>query len=223
MELDDFKTQTQAQSSAKADQNDHNLNACQKVLAEVAVFQKEYRQKIWLETIVAVFAFTAVVLMLVFGDQYYVKIITELGFKPSPNAPLEVHWLMTTSMLMMAIYCIVMPVRLHRSRRIEHAQATSSVESNLQMQLGHFHQLRNIWSTANFWSFLPANLIGVSFFWGLQISLTNSWIPGPYLLGYFILIAFINWQLFRLQKKMLNDEIAPKIKELSELVDCLAD
>lgn len=105
---------------------------------------------------------------------------------------------------------------MHRSQQVENRYSWT-LAKRVDAELRLLQQQKRLWGKAEVWAFLPAILIGTSFFWGLQISLLGTWVPSVYLIGYFVFTALSTWGGMWLKRHMLQKEVAPLLDELSEI------
>lgn len=200
MELDDVVLTMQTTQIAETDLN-------------INQFNQRYNWHFWVEVSVALFAFIAVMIGLFTGHIWYPLVIEQL--LPELASPeLSMHFLMYCSMIFCAIYCVLVPLKLAKARGGHGAQLACSLKERIDIEIAHFEQQKGLWNTVSFWSLIPANIIGLSFFWGLQVSLLDQWLPSLYLLAYLGFLVFSNWLGLTLKKKMLQGDVEPILREL---------
>jgi uncharacterized membrane protein YhaH (DUF805 family) len=230
MELDDFKNmQSKGRSNKPTEastQEQTTMLEIEKVKQDFKAYSRKYSMHVYLEITVAVFAFASVVTFIAFGDVLYQKIISELMpnyMQSNANRPPEIHGLMTFAMWMMAAYCVVIPWKMYQTTKLKNLSAEATTQEHVSRQLQYFKNMKQFWSTSFLWSILPANIIGLSFFWGLQISLLDTWVPSIYLIIYIIALILYNWFTVILKRQLLNKEVKSRLDELDELTRCFQE
>lgn len=171
------------------------------------------KRRFVIETVVSFVAILLVIAFMVFGDSLMAKVIFELSLSEHIRGLGNVNTLMMFSCILMIIYCVVTPVQLWRSIMPDESLSWSLAD-RVKSEIEKLTLQQHFWQKSPIWSFLPANIIGVSFFWGLQFSLLGTWAPSIYLLIYFALISVMTAGGFWLKKQMLQNEISPLMQEL---------
>lgn len=210
MKLDDLKAVIDQEKDIMEKTKTSSIDSINK---ELFRFNKEINRNTLIETIVATFAFCAVSLMLLYDDTFYPYVIGQIF----PNVTAEKQVSMNTSMyfslVVMAIYCLFVPFKLAMAQRdIDSLDWTLS--SRVNQEIGKLEKQSKLWSSAHLWSFAPAIIIGVSFFWGLQVSLTGHWFPSDYLMLYFVFIFLTTMSGLKRKKMLLERRITPMLKRL---------
>jgi hypothetical protein len=200
VELDELVMNTEV---SKVAETDININQ----------FNRRYNWHFYIEVSVAVFAFIAVMIGMFSGHVWYPLVIEQL-LPEFASQQLSMHFLMYFSMACCAIYCLFVPIKLAKARAVPNVKLACSLKERVESEIQHFEKQKTLWTAAHIWSFLPANVIGLSFFWGLQVSLLDQWFPSLYLMAYIGFLVFSNWGGLKLQKKMLEKEVAPILQEL---------
>lgn len=217
MELDNLK-----QSMTKNLEDGVQVPSLNKIDNDTQQYKSRYKLHVWLETSVAVLALFFIVVALYCGEVWYPILIAEL--LPSlVNDKLSIHPLMYLAMIAMVCYSVFVPIKLHRAKNQEQAMLTWTVKQRIEAEIEHFEKLKNLWSGANLWSFMPAMFIGVTFFWGLQVSLIGRWFPTVYLFGYFVFVGLSLWSGLKMKKQVIENEITPILKDLYLCKHDLAD
>ncbi|MCO7223402.1 hypothetical protein [Pleionea sp. CnH1-48] len=210
MELDDLK---QAMNDEKAHQPTIESRTFKMMTQNVDLFNKKIKRHFIMEVAVAIFSFVTVMMFIIKGDYLYPMIIEELFPSLVANGAPQMNIMMYAAMSLMALYCLVIPVKLYLSLQPKESMSWT-LSSRINNEIELLEQQNAFWSRAHLWSLIPATVIGVSFFWGLQYSLLGSWVPGFYLCLYFAFIAVSMLLCLWLKNHLVKKEIGPLLKEL---------
>ncbi len=208
MELDNLK-----ESIAKCFETESQSPSLTQIDNDTQRYKSRYKLHVWLESAVAIFALFFIMVALFCGEVWYPKVVAEL-LPAFANNKLSIHPMMYIALIAMACYCLFVPIKLHRAKSQQQAMLAWTVKQRVDAEIAHFEKLKDLWSGANLWSFLPAMFIGVSFFWGLQVSLIGSWVPSVYLIGYFIFVGLSFWAGLKMKKHVIEKEISPILDDL---------
>jgi hypothetical protein len=204
MDLDTMKNELRAsESTNKVQSNTHQ-------------YYQVLKRRFVIETAVAAFALMAVIMMLLFGDKLMTLILTEFAIQHSIKGSGQLNFLMYFSFFVSAAYCITVPIKMWRSISPDESLSWTLTD-RVKSEINRLEKQNTFWNKAPIWSFLPANIIGISFFWGLQYSLLGTWLPSLYLIMYFILLIAMNLGGFWLKHHLIEKEIKPLVTELREV------
>ncbi|MEQ3658816.1 MAG: hypothetical protein ABNH21_07660 [Glaciecola sp.] len=191
-------------------------NQIMSATSNTQIYYRNLKRNFIIETTVSILAFLSVIAMMVFGDWLMAKILFEFSLNEHISGTGKVNNLMIFSFVLMAIYCITTPIKLWRSIKPDETLSWS-LNDRVKSEIGRLTLQLHFWKKSPIWSFLPAIIIGVSFFWGLQFSLLGTWAPSIYLMAYFALLGLMTFGGFWLKKHMLQNEIEPLLQELQTL------
>jgi len=217
MELDDFKNALNKEPAPSLDTQDIS-----RIKDKVQTHEAVTRRSFFMESAVALFAFTMIIIMLVLGPAYYPKIIGELLPDLVKVRTPELNSLMYAGMILSALYCLYVPIKLFRAQQVDGSLGWT-VSSRVEQEIARLEHQKVLWSKAHIWSLAPAALIGILFFWGLQLSLIQDWVPTPYLMGYlaFVALSFIGGLWSR--NRTIERDIKPVLEDLYQLRNELQD
>jgi hypothetical protein len=210
MKLDDLKSVINKESKIISKSEQVSLDG---VTNELANFNNEVRRNTMIETAVALIALLAVLLALGFGNSLYQLVITQLFPEIAADRNPSMNITMYLSMILMGIYCLFVPVKLSLAQRGDDSLSWT-LTSRVSAEISKLEKQNKHWSSAHIWSFTPAIIIGLLFFWGLQFSLTGEWFPSIYLTMYFAFIFLSTLGGFRMKKNMTKKRITPMIDKL---------
>lgn len=213
MELDNFKNSVNLENRAKSNIDIQSLKA---IKTKVRNFEKTTQRNNLIESLVAAIAFIFVITAIVNGHSVYPIVIGSLLPELVQTVEPKLNFMMYVSLIAMAIYCLLIPVKLYLANKNDESfnwTLTSRVDNEIE-KLTNQHKL---WSQAHLWSFIPAAFIGIFFFWGLQISLLNTWIPNIYLSIYLVFMALSFIGGIWMKKHMTDKQIQPLLDKLHNL------
>ncbi len=207
MELDDLKN-TMAQQAQLNNQGQH-------IEQQVSQYSRAVQRSNWIETGFAVLGLLMVIAALLAGDTLYPMILQQLAPELAANNP-TIHPLMYFSLVAAAVYFVWIPIKLHRAQRLEQRYSWSLTQ-RIDAEITLLKRQQSLWTNVELWSFVPAFIIGCSFFWGLQVSLLGTWVPSLYLIGYFIFTTLAAWGGVTLKRRVLANEVEPLLQELTAI------
>lgn len=210
MKLDDLRKTVNGEEQMAAMQDGYSL---EEMKASLRNFDKAMRRNLVIETLISGFAFVAVTAMIFGGHYLYPHIIKELfpdfsqGFDPEMNAA------MYASLFLMALFCIVVPAKRYLAEKTD-VSLSWTLTSRIESEIVRMEKQYELWSTAHIWSIVPAAIIGVLFFWGLNKSLLGTWFPSVYLWLYFGFVALSVFGGLWLKNDMIGKNIQPLLDRL---------
>jgi predicted histidine transporter YuiF (NhaC family) len=210
MKLDDLKNIRDEEGKFMPESNDEVLDGIKDKLYN---FNTEVRRNFVIETSTAAISLVLVLIMIGFGDIFYQFVIEELFPEISPDREIHFNLAMYLSLILMAIYCIIVPIKLYTNQQNNDSLAWT-LTSRVNSEINKLEKQDKLWSKIHIWSFSPAVVISALFFWGLQVSVTGLWLPSVYLGVYFIFVALFILGGFWLKKNKRKRSIAPLLQNL---------
>ncbi|NQZ24586.1 MAG: hypothetical protein HRT53_21390 [Colwellia sp.] len=213
MELDDLKNAINLENKTELNINSQSLKT---IKTKVSNFEKETKRNILIESLVAAIAFIFVITAILNGHSIYPIIIASLLPDLAQTAEPKINFMMYASLITMAIYCLFIPIKLYST--INNDESLNwTLTSRVDNEIEKLTNQKKLWSQAHLWSFIPAAFIGILFFWGLQISLLNTWIPNIYLSIYLVFITLAFTGGIWMKKYMSDKRIQPLLDNLHNL------
>jgi hypothetical protein len=213
MELDDLKNAVNIESKVEVKIDSQSLKA---IKIKVSDFDKETKRNFVIESLVAVLAFLIVITAIIKGHIFYPVVIDSLLPELAQSTEPKLNFMMYASLIAMAIYCLFVPVKLYLTNKND-ASLNWTLASRVDSEIEKLTKQNKLWSQAHLWSFIPASIIGIIFFWGLQISLANTWIPNIYLSVYLIFVALALIGGIWIKNRMTGKRIQPLLDKMINL------
>lgn len=213
MELDDLKNAINLETKTESNIDSQSLKA---IKTKVSNFEQETKRNFLIESLVAAIAFIFVITAILNGHSIYPIIIASLLPDLAQTAEPKINFLMYASLITMAIYCLFIPIKLYSTIKNDES-LNWTLTSRVDNEIEKLTNQKKLWSQAHLWSFIPAAFIGVLFFWGLQVSLLNTWIPNIYLSIYLVFIALSFTGGVWMKKHMSDKRIQPLLDNLHDL------
>jgi len=210
MELDDFKKTLIKENKMNSNIDDFSF---EEIKTKVTSFEKGTKRNLFIETLVAVFAFITVIILIINGNSIYSSVIDTLMPNIANEVAPQINLFMYLSMILMAVYCVFVIVKLHLTQKSDESLNWTLI-SRLDSEINKLAQQHKLWSKAHLWAVIPALVIGVLFFWGIQISLLNTWFPGLYLSLYFIFMTLASFAGIWIKNNMATKRIQPLLDQL---------
>lgn len=210
MKLDDLKATIDKEKDMMQRTSNSSVD---NINSELFRFHRDIKRNSAIETLVAIIAFCAVSMMLVYGDTFYPYIVGQIFPDAITEKQVSMNIPMYFSIILMAIYCLFIPFKLYTAQR-NGDSLDWTLSSRVNQEIEKLEKQNKLWSSAHLWSFAPAIIIGVSFFWGLQVSLTGKWFPSIYLMLYFVFIFLTTLSGLKRKQLLLERHIAPMLKKL---------
>jgi len=213
MELDDLKNAVNKESKIESNIDKQSLK---EIKTKVSYFEKETKRNFLIESLVAVIAFILVITAIIKGHIFYPIIIDYLLPELVQSVEPRLNFMMYASLIVMAVYCLFIPIKLYLTNQDDESLNWTLI-SRLDNEIEKLTKQNKLWSQAHLWSFIPAAFIGILFFWGLQFSLINTWIPNLYLSIYLLFVALIFIGGLWMQNHMTGKRIQPLLDKLINL------
>lgn len=213
MELDDLKNAVNKESKIESNIDKQSLK---EIKTKVSDFEKETKRNFLIESLVAVIAFILVITAIIKGHIFYPIIIDYLLPELVQSVEPRLNFMMYASLIVMAVYCLFIPIKLYLTNQDDESLNWTLI-SRLDNEIEKLTKQNKLWSQAHLWSFIPAAFIGILFFWGLQFSLINTWIPNLYLSIYLLFVALIFIGGLWMQNHMTGKRIQPLLDKLINL------
>ena len=213
MELDDLKSEM---NNEKQMASNIDRKFFKDIKTNVSRFDKKTKINTIIESLVAAIAFISVLVMLIKGPSIYPVIIDALLPGQFKNIEPEFNVMMYISLMLMAVYCLLVPIKLHLANKDDNS-LNWSLTSRVDSEISKLEKQNKLWSQAHLWAFIPSATIGILFFWGLQISLLDTWIPNFYLSTYLAFIVLASYGGIWMKNQMTAKQIQPLLDKLYSL------
>ncbi len=210
MKLDDLRKVVYGEEQMAKVAEEFSL---EEMKTDVRDFDRAMKRNFVIESLVAAISFVAVTAMILGGHIWYPYIINELFPGFAKGLVPEMNIAMYAGLVLMALYSIVIPTKRFFAERMD-VSLNWTLASRIESEIAKMEKQHKLWSTAHIWSIAPAAVIGISFFWGLNKSLTGTWIPHAYLWLYFGFVVLSAIGGLWLKNNMLTKNIQPMLDRL---------
>ena len=113
MELDDLKKAVNEESEMISNTDRYSFK---EIKTKVNNFNRAIKRNFFIESSVAAFAFIMVIMTIIVGPTLYPMVINELLPELMENTIPEMNVFMYTSLVLMALYCIFVPIYWKKKR-----------------------------------------------------------------------------------------------------------